>query len=117
MKAQFICYPKCSTCQKAKKFLEEQKIEYHERNIAEQNPTQAELQEWWQRSQLPLKRFFNTSGQLYRSFKLTEKLPTMPETQQLALLATNGMLVKRPILIHAKGVFVGFKLSEWERLQ
>lgn len=117
MRNLFICYPKCTTCQKAKKWLEEQGIEYQERNIAEQNPTVQELKEWHLRSGLPLKKFFNTSGQLYRSMKLAEKLPAMSEEEQFALLATDGMLVKRPILVGEKVVLVGFKPGQWEQLQ
>lgn len=109
----FLCYPKCSTCQKAKKWLEEQNINYMERNIAENNPSYEELKEWHARSGLPLKRFFNTSGLLYKEMKLKDKLPTMSEEEQLKLLAANGMLVKRPILIDEDTVLVGFKEAEW----
>ncbi len=109
----FLCYPKCSTCQKAKKWLEEQNINYMERNIAENNPSYEELKEWHARSGLPLKRFFNTSGLLYKEMKLKDKLPTMSEDEQLKLLATSGMLVKRPILIDEDTVLVGFKEAEW----
>lgn len=112
----FLCYPKCSTCQKAKKWLEEQNINYTERNIAENNPSYEELKEWHARSGLPLKRFFNTSGLLYKEMKLKDKLPTMSEEEQLKLLATNGMLVKRPLLIDENTVFVGFKEAEWRSL-
>lgn len=112
----FLCYPKCSTCQKAKKWLEEQNINYTERNIAENNPSYEELKEWHTRSGLPLKRFFNTSGLLYKEMKLKDKLPTMSEDEQLKLLATNGMLVKRPLLIDENTVFVGFKEAEWRSL-
>lgn len=112
----FLCYPKCSTCQKAKKWLEEQNINYMERNIAESNPSYEELKEWHARSGLPLKRFFNTSGLLYKEMKLKDKLPTMSEDEQLKLLATNGMLVKRPLLIDENTVFVGFKEAEWRSL-
>lgn len=109
----FLCYPKCSTCQKAKKWLEEHNINYAERNIAENNPSYEELKEWHARSGLPLKRFFNTSGLLYKEMKLKDKLPTMSEEEQLKLLAANGMLVKRPILIDEDTVLVGFKEAEW----
>lgn len=109
----FLCYPKCSTCQKAKKWLEEQNINYMERNIAENNPSYEELKEWHAKSGLPLKRFFNTSGLLYKEMKLKDKLPTMSEDEQLKLLAANGMLVKRPLLIDENTVFVGFKEAEW----
>ena len=112
----FLCYPKCSTCQKAKKWLEEHNINYIERNIAENNPSYEELKEWHARSGLPLKRFFNTSGLLYKEMKLKDKLPTMSEDEQLKLLATNGMLVKRPLLIDGNTVFVGFKEAEWRSL-
>ena len=108
-----ICYPKCSTCQKAKKWLESQGIAYTERNIAEENPTYAELKEWYKKSGLPLKRFFNTSGLLYKSMQLKDKLPEMSEEEQLKLLATDGMLVKRPLLIGDDFVLIGFKEAEW----
>lgn len=117
MKYQFICYPKCTTCQKARKWLIENQIEYEERNIAEQNPSVQELEAWYHRSQLPLKKFFNTSGKLYREMKLAAQLPTMSEAQQLELLASNGMLVKRPILVDGNDVLIGFKPDEWERLK
>lgn len=109
----FVCYPKCSTCQKAKKWLDEHNIEYTERHIAENNPTYDELKEWYQKSALPLKKFFNTSGLLYKENRLKEKLPNMSEEEQLELLATNGMLVKRPLFIKDDNVIVGFKESEW----
>ena len=109
----FLCYPKCTTCQKAKKWLEEQKIEYTERHIAENNPTYEELKEWHEKSGLPLKKFFNTSGLLYKEMQLKDKLVTMSEEEMLQLLATNGMLVKRPLLINGETVLVGFKESEW----
>ncbi len=110
----FICYPKCSTCQKAKKWLEEHNIKYTERHIVENNPSYDELKEWHQKSGLPLKKFFNTSGLLYKEMQLKDKLPTMSEEEQLKLLATNGMLVKRPLIVSEKFVLVGFKESEWE---
>lgn len=109
----FVCYPKCTTCQKAKKWLNEQNIEYQERHIAEQNPTYEELKEWHAKSGLPLKKFFNTSGLLYKENQLKEKLPLMNEEEQLQLLATNGMLVKRPIVVKEDLVLVGFKEAEW----
>ena len=109
----FICYPKCSTCQKARKWLDEQKIKYEERHIVEENPTSEELKAWYEKSGLPLKRFFNTSGLLYKELQLKDKLPEMSEEEQLALLATNGMLVKRPLLIDGDTVLVGFKEAEW----
>ena len=108
-----ICYPKCTTCQKAKKWLESQGIAYTERNIAEENPTYAELKEWYKKSGLPLKRFFNTSGLLYKSMQLKDKLPEMSEEEQLKLLATDGMLVKRPLVVDGVNVLTGFKEAEW----
>ena len=108
-----ICYPKCTTCQKAKKWLESQGIAYTERNIAEENPTYAELKEWYKKSGLPLKRFFNTSGLLYKSMQLKEKWPEMSEEEQLKLLATDGMLVKRPLVVDGDNVLTGFKEAEW----
>lgn len=109
----FVCYPKCTTCQKAKKWLEEQKIEYTERHIAGNNPTYEELKEWYEKSGLSLKKFFNTSGLLYKEMQLKDKLVTMSEEKMLQLLATNGMLVKRPLLINGETVLVGFKEAEW----
>ncbi len=111
---QFICYPKCSTCQKAKKWLEAKGIAFEERHIKENNPTAEELGKWQKKSGLPLKKFFNTSGLLYKDMKLSMKLPTMSEEDQLALLATDGMLVKRPILVGDDFVLVGFKEADWE---
>ena len=105
---QFICYPKCSTCQKAKKWLEGQKIKYTERHIVEDNPTYEELKEWYEKSGLMLKKFFNTSGLLYREMQLKDKLPSMSEEEQQQLLSTNGMLVKRPLVITDDTVLVGF---------
>ena len=110
----FICYPKCSTCQKAKKWLDEKEIPYTERHIGEDNPSYDELKEWYGKSGLPLKRFFNTSGILYKEMQLKDKLTAMNEDEQLKLLATNGMLVKRPILVDDEVVLVGFKEKEWE---
>ena len=109
----FICYPKCTTCQKAKKWLDDNKIEYEFRDIKEDNPSYEELSVWHKMSGLPLKKFFNTSGLLYKSMELKDKLPTMPEEEQLKLLATDGMLVKRPLVISKDFVLVGFKESEW----
>ncbi len=111
----FICYPKCSTCQKAKKFLTEHQIDFTERHIKENNPTFDELKEWHAKSNLPLKRFFNTSGLLYKSLGLKDKLPTMSEEEQLHLLASDGMLVKRPLFISNTATLVGFKEVEWEQ--
>ena len=112
----FIQYPPCSTCQKAKKWLDEHGVTYTDRHIKENNPTYEELKEWHRCSGLPLKRFFNTSGLLYKSMDLKNELPTMSEEEQLRLLATDGMLVKRPILVTEKGVTTGFKEAEWEKL-
>lgn len=112
----FICYPKCSTCQKAKKWLDEHTINYTERHIVEDNPSYDELKEWYQISGLPLKKFFNTSGLLYKEMKLKDKLPGMSEEEQLKLLSTNGMLVKRPVVIGDNFVLLGFKESEWLRI-
>lgn len=111
---QFICYPKCSTCQKARKWLEAKGIAFEERHIKENNPTAEELRKWQKKSGLPLKKFFNTSGLLYKDMKLSMKLPTMSEEEQLVLLATDGMLVKRPILAGDDFVLVGFKEADWE---
>ena len=110
---KFICYPKCTTCQKAKKWLDDNKIEYELRDIKEDNPTLEELSDWYKISGLPLKKFFNTSGLLYKSMELKDKLPTMSEEEQLKLLSTDGMLVKRPLVIGEDFVLVGFKESEW----
>ena len=110
---EFICYPKCTTCQKAKKWLDDNKIEYKLRDIKEDNPSYEELSAWYQMSELPLKKFFNTSGLLYKSMGLKDKLPAMSEEKQLKLLATEGMLVKRPLVIDKDFVLVGFKESEW----
>ena len=109
----FICYPKCSTCQKAKKWLDEHNIEYTDRHIVEDNPSCGELKEWYEKSGLPLKKFFNTSGMLYKEMQLKDKLPSMSEEEQLKLLATNGMLVKRPLIVDGDKVLVGFKEAEW----
>ena len=111
---KFICYPKCTTCQKAKKWLDDNKIEYELRDIKLDNPTLEELTEWYKKSGLPLKKFFNTSGLLYKSLELKDKLPTMTEDEMLNLLATDGMLVKRPLLIGQDFVLVGFKEAEWK---
>ncbi len=113
----FICYPKCTTCQKAQKWLDGSGLKYELRDIKTANPTYEELADWHAKSGLPLKRFFNTSGLLYKSMELKDKLPTMSEEEQLRLLATDGMLVKRPILVDGDRVFVGFKESEWEQLK
>lgn len=110
----FVNYPKCSTCRKAKNWLDEHGIEYESRHIIEDNPTSEDLRKWWEISGLPLKRFFNTSGMKYRELKLKDKLPDMSEDEQLDLLATDGMLVKRPVLVNDDVVLVGFKVKEWE---
>lgn len=109
----FIEYPKCTTCKKAKKWLDDHGISYTDRHIKEDNPTLEELKEWHQRSGLPLKKFFNTSGMLYKEMQLKDKLPTMTEEEQYALLATDGMLVKRPLIVTDDFVLTGFKEAEW----
>ena len=110
----FVCYPKCTTCQKAAKWLEEQGIEATVRDIKQDNPTEAELRAWHKLSGLPLKRFFNTSGLQYKALGLKDKLPAMSEDEQFALLATDGMLVKRPLLVGEGFALPGFKQAEWE---
>lgn len=117
MKPLFLCYPKCSTCQKAQKWLDENGIEYQPRMIVENNPTVKELKKWIALSGLPLKRFFNTSGLVYKELGLKEKLPTMSEEEQVKILATNGKLVKRPLVVTDTTVLVGFKINEWEILK
>ena len=113
---RFICYPKCTTCQKAKKWLDDNKIEYEFRDIKLDNPTHDELKEWHKKSGLPLKKFFNTSGLLYKSLDLKNKLPTMSDDEMLNLLATDGMLVKRPILVGEDFVLVGFKEDGYRKI-
>ena len=110
---KFICYPKCTTCQKARKWLDDNKIEYEFRDIKLDNPTLDELAEWYKKSGLPLKKFFNTSGLLYKSLDLKNKLPIMSEDEMLNLLASDGMLVKRPLVIGDDFILVGFKEAEW----
>ena len=110
---KFICYPKCTTCQKAKKYLDDNHIAYELRDIKVDRPTLPELTEWHQKSGLPLKKFFNTSGLLYKSLELKDKLPQMTEQEMIALLSTDGMLVKRPLLIGEEFVLVGFKEVDW----
>ncbi len=110
---KFICYPKCTTCKKAEKWLQENGIEYEVRNIKEDNPSADELTKWYKLSGLPIKKFFNTSGMLYRSMGLKDKLDSMSENEQIDLLSTDGMLVKRPIAIKGNKVVVGFKQAEW----
>jgi len=112
----FLQYPPCSTCRKAKEWLDEHGVRYTQRHIKEQNPTYEELKEWYLRSGLPLKKFFNTSGQLYKSMELKQRLPAMSEEEQLRLLASDGMLVKRPLVITRDRVLVGFREGEWSAL-
>ncbi len=112
----FICYPKCTTCQKAKKWLDDNGISYEMRDIKEDNPALDELKGWYEKSGLPLKKFFNTSGLLYKSMQLKDKLPTMSEEEQLKLLATDGMLVKRPIVVSDSVILTGFREKDWEQL-
>ncbi len=110
----FVCYPRCTTCRKARAFLDAKGVAYNFRDIKTENPTETELRAWHMKSGLPLKRFFNTSGLQYKALELSKKLPTMTEDEQLSLLAADGMLVKRPILISSDYVLVGFKEAEWE---
>lgn len=112
----FVCYPRCTTCQKARKWLDERGLAYTFRDIKTENPTKEELKSWCEKSGLPLKRFFNTSGIPYREGKVKDRLPGMSEAEQLDLLATDGMLVKRPIAVGEDFVLVGFKLEEWEQV-
>ena len=111
----FVCYPKCSTCQKAKAWLQERGVAFDERDIKQDNPTEQELRAWHEKSGLPLKRFFNTSGLQYKALGLKDKLPAMTEDEQYALLATDGMLVKRPLLIGEDFVLVGFREADWTK--
>lgn len=117
MSVLFLEYPKCSTCKRAKAWLMENGVAFDDRHIVEDNPTAEELKAWWEKSGLPLKKFFNTSGLVYKEQTLKERLPDMSEEEQLALLATNGMLVKRPLVIGEDFVLIGFKETEWERLK
>ncbi|MDO4400143.1 MAG: arsenate reductase family protein [Coriobacteriia bacterium] len=110
----FIEYPKCSTCKKAKKWLDDRGVSYEDRHIVEDNPSADELRGWQQASGLPVRRFFNTSGMLYREMRLKDKLPEMTDDEMFALLATNGMLVKRPLVVNGDTVLVGFREKEWE---
>lgn len=110
----FLQYPKCSTCQKAKKWLDEHNVTYTARHIAEDRPSYDELKEWYEKSGLPLKKFFNTSGLRYKEMQLKDKLPAMSEEEQLRLLATDGMLVKRPLIVEDGRVLAGFREAEWE---
>ena len=111
----FLCYDRCSTCKKAEAWLTEKGISFSKRPIKEQNPSVEELRFWWKQSGLPLRRFFNTSGLLYKELNLKDKLPVMSEDEMLSLLATDGMLVKRPLLIADEAVLVGFREAEWEK--
>ncbi len=116
MSILFLEYPKCTTCKKAKAWLDSQKVQYTDRHIVEDNPKVEELREWIVRSGLPIKRFFNTSGLVYKDLGLKDKLPTMSDEAQIELLASNGMLVKRPLLITDAGVYPGFKEADWAKL-
>lgn len=117
MSVLFLEYPKCTTCKKAKAWLEGNGVAFDDRHIVEQNPTAEELKAWWEKSGLPLKKFFNTSGLLYKEMQLKDKLSEMSEEEQIELLSTNEMLVKRPLIIGEDFVLVGFKEAEWERLK
>ncbi|MEE1196115.1 MAG: arsenate reductase family protein [Lachnospiraceae bacterium] len=110
----FLEYPKCSTCQKAKKWLDENGVKYIDRHIKEDNPSAEELKSWYEKSGQPLKKFFNTSGLIYKNMGLKDKLPEMTEEEQLDLLASDGMLVKRPLIVGEDYVLIGFKVKEWE---
>lgn len=110
----FLCYPKCTTCQKARAYLDARGVSYELRDIKQENPTEDELRTWYQASGLPLKKFFNTSGLQYKALNLKDRLPAMTEAEQLALLATDGMLVKRPILVGENFVLTGFRQAEWD---
>lgn len=112
----FVNYPKCTTCIKARKYLESRNLDFKSRNIKEDNPSYQELKAWYEKSGLPLKKFFNTSGNLYKSMGLKDKLPQMSEEEQLKLLSTDGMLVKRPILVADDKVLVGFRQAEWDEI-
>lgn len=117
MRILFIQYPKCSTCQKAKKWLEKNKIEFEDRHILEENPTKEELRKWIKQSGYDIKKFFNTSGMKYKELKLKEKLPNMTDEEKIDILSTDGMLVKRPLIISDNLILVGFKEKEWEKLK
>ncbi len=114
---KILCYPKCGTCKKALKWLDDNGFKYDYRHIVEDNPTKEELKDWYEKSGLPLKKFFNTSGLKYKELNLKDKIPQMTEEEILDLLATDGMLVKRPILIDGDRILVGFKENEWEKLK
>ncbi len=113
----FIEYPKCTTCKKAKKWLDDHNVEYTDRNIVEENPSYEELKEWYEKSGLPLKKFFNTCGMLYKEMNLKDKLSTMSEEEQLKLLASNGMLIKRPLLVGDDFIRLGFKEAEYSEMK
>ena len=113
---EFICYPKCTTCQKAKKWLDENSVSYELRDIKEKNPTEEEQKNWYNKSGLPLKKFFNTCGLLYKSMELKNKLPEMSDDEMIKLLASDGMLVKRPLLVGDDFVLVGFKAEQWNNI-
>ena len=113
---KFICYSRCTTCKKAQKWLDDNGLKYEERHIVTDNPTYAELKEWYKKSGLPLKKFFNTSGNVYKELNLKDKLPEMSDDEKLNLLATNGMLVKRPVLVTSDTVLLGFKEEDWKKL-
>ena len=117
MSVLFLEYPKCTTCKKAKAWLEANSVAFTDRHIVENNPTAEELKAWWEKSGLPLKKFFNTSGLLYKSLNLKEKLPAMTEEEQLHLLASDGMLVKRPLIVRGETILTGFREKEWETLR
>lgn len=117
MKNVFICYPKCGTCKKAQKFLENNNIEYQIRDIKENTPTKEELKNWSEQNNLPLKKFFNTSGLVYKNLNLKEKLSSMSDEEKLELLSSNGMLIKRPIIVNNQKVLIGFKEEEWKELK
>lgn len=115
MSILFVEYPKCGTCQKAKRWLEDHKISYIDRHIVEERPSAEEIMGWWQKSGLPLRKFFNTSGLLYKKLELKDKLPLMDEKEQIELLATDGMLVKRPVIVAKDFILIGFSPKEWEK--
>ena len=110
-----LCYPQCTTCRKAKNWLEEHGVEYTERNIKTENPSAGEINSWWKLSAQPLKKFFNTSGSSYKELGLSKRLPELSEDEQITLLAADGMLVKRPIAVTEDKVLIGFKAEEWEK--
>lgn len=116
MKVLFVEYPKCTTCQKAKKWLKENKVDFDDRHIVEQNPTEEELKKWIKLSNLEIKKWFNTTGIKYRELNLKDKLSVMTDNEKIKLLASDGMLVKRPVIVNNNSVFCGFKEKEWEKL-